>query len=146
MDTTEHDLKLLSIGYYVQGGLVTFYSLIFFAYVGVMGAVMFTALKEAAKSGSSANQVPGWLFPLLGTLITAVLLVIVASGLCLLYAGLALRRRKHYIFLLVMAGLSCFAMPYGTLLGIFTILVLQRPSAKALFGRAPAFPPALPQQ
>jgi hypothetical protein len=35
------------------------------------------------------------------------------------------------------AGLCCLFSPLGTLLGIFTLVVLQRPSVRALFGRAP---------
>jgi hypothetical protein len=143
MDTTGHDLKLLSIGYYVQGGVVTFYALLVLCYVGVMGVVVFTAIQKSAQGGSG-DHIPAWVLPLVGAVLATVMLVILTSGLLLLYAGLALRRRKHYTFLLVMAALSCMAIPYGTLLGIFTFIVLQRPAAKVLFGRTPAFPPPLP--
>ncbi|MDP1827706.1 MAG: hypothetical protein Q8L48_30820 [Archangium sp.] len=40
------------------------------------------------------------------------------------------------VFYFVLAGLQLLAvvfMPLGTLLGVFTIVVLQRPSLKALF-------------
>ncbi len=51
------------------------------------------------------------------------------------YAGRCLRARKNYTFLLVMAALNgTFIMPLGTLLGVFTFVVLMRPSVKALFG------------
>jgi hypothetical protein len=32
-----------------------------------------------------------------------------------------------------MAGVACLFMPFGTVLGIFTIIVLVRPQVKALF-------------
>jgi hypothetical protein len=35
----------------------------------------------------------------------------------------------------VTACLSCMNVPIGTALGVFAILVLNRPSVKALFGR-----------
>jgi hypothetical protein len=38
---------------------------------------------------------------------------------------------------MVTAGISCLGIPYGTVLGIFTFLVLSRPSAIALFDRWP---------
>jgi hypothetical protein len=34
-----------------------------------------------------------------------------------------------------MAALNCLAMPYGTVLGIFTFLVLQRTAAKEMFAQ-----------
>jgi hypothetical protein len=36
-----------------------------------------------------------------------------------------------------MAGVMCIFMPFGTVLGVFTLIVLLRPSVKPLFeGRA----------
>ena len=144
MDTTEHDLKLLSIGYYVQGGVVTFYSFLGLCYVGFMGAIVFKAIHDSAQNGV-ADQVPSWVLPVIGAVVATFILVILVSGLLLLYAGLTLRRRRHRTFLLVMAALNCMAVPYGTLLGIFTFIVLNRPSAKALFAGLPAIPPPLPR-
>jgi hypothetical protein len=33
-----------------------------------------------------------------------------------------------------MAGFACLFMPFGTLLGVFTIIVLQRDSVRRLYG------------
>jgi hypothetical protein len=33
----------------------------------------------------------------------------------------------------VVAAIECIFMPFGTVLGVFTIIVLSRPSVKALF-------------
>ena len=41
-----------------------------------------------------------------------------------------------------MAGLECIFMPFGTVLGVFTIIVLMRDTVKELFGRAVALLPA----
>ena len=38
---------------------------------------------------------------------------------------------------MIVAGLSCMMMPFGTVLGVFTLLVLLKPQVKALFD-APA--------
>jgi len=37
-----------------------------------------------------------------------------------------------------MAGVECMFMPFGTVLGVFTIIVLMRPSVKEIFGRVHA--------
>lgn len=54
--------------------------------------------------------------------------------------GRFLARRKHYTFCLVMAGVECLFMPFGTVLGVFTIVVLTRESVRALFAPQPASP------
>jgi hypothetical protein len=41
---------------------------------------------------------------------------------------------EEYTFCLVMAGVACMFMPFGTVLGVFTIIVLLRDSVKELFG------------
>ena len=50
-----------------------------------------------------------------------------------LTAGRSIKRRKRHAFCLVVAGLSCFFMPFGTILGVFSLIVLNRPSIKLLF-------------
>jgi hypothetical protein len=54
-------------------------------------------------------------------------------AICLLIAGSYLTSRKHYTFCLVIAAISCMLMPFGTVLGVFTIIVLMRPSVKEMF-------------
>ena len=142
MDTTPHDLKLLSIGYYIQGGIAVFYALIMFCYLIFMGAIFAAILNS--QPASQQNQIPPGLLPLIGTIVTAFALLGFAGAACLLYAGYALRRNRHRTFILVMAVLNCLAIPYGTVLGIFTFMVLQRPVAKQMFGQLPAVPPPLP--
>jgi len=141
MDTTEHDLKLLSIGYFVQGGIVTFYALLAACYVGFLGAIFAIITKSA--SADQRNHIPPGLLPVIAAIGTAIVCIALAAGVCLLYAGVSLRKRRNRTFLLVMATLSCLFVPYGTILGIFTFIVLQRPTARALFGGEQ--PPPLPQ-
>jgi len=47
--------------------------------------------------------------------------------------GRFLAKRKRYMFCLVIACVECLFMPFGTVLGVFTIIVLMRPSVKELF-------------
>jgi len=52
-----------------------------------------------------------------------------------LATGRFLAKRKHYLFCLVMAGIESIFMPFGTVLAVFTIIVLMRDSVKELFAR-----------
>ncbi len=54
-------------------------------------------------------------------------------AICVFLAGRSLARRRHYTFCLVMAAIMCIFMPFGTVLGVFTVVVLMRPSVKPLF-------------
>ena len=61
-----------------------------------------------------------------------------------LLAGRALAARRRRGFCIVVAAIECMMMPLGTILGIFTIIVLARPSVVALFEGVPDAPPASP--
>ena len=50
-------------------------------------------------------------------------------------AGRYLTKQKNYVFCLVMAGVICMFFPFGTVLGVFTIIVLMRDSVRESFGR-----------
>jgi len=54
-------------------------------------------------------------------------------AVCMLIAGRNLAKRRHHTFCLVVAAISCIFMPFGTILGVLTIIVLMRPSVKGLF-------------
>lgn len=53
----------------------------------------------------------------------------VISGWCLL-------KRRGRTFSLVVAGLDCLAAPFGTVLGVFTFVVLLRESVREAYQRA----------
>jgi hypothetical protein len=48
-------------------------------------------------------------------------------------AGFYLRARKHRTFCFVVAAFNCLHIPLGTILGIFTIIVLVRDSVRVAF-------------
>ena len=55
-------------------------------------------------------------------------------AVCLVVAARSLNQRKRYLFCLVIAGITAaVCMPFGTVLGVFTIIVLLRPSVKEAF-------------
>ena len=99
-----------------------------------------------AMTGHGQQQPPaflGWIFIVFASVF---ILCGLSVATCILVAGRSLAKRRRYTFCLVVAGLECLFMPFGTVLGIFTILVLQRESVKQLFAPAsagPVPPPAL---
>ncbi|SBV52388.1 hypothetical protein XBLMG947_3183 [Xanthomonas bromi] len=52
------------------------------------------------------------------------------------YAGRCIAQRRRHLLCLIVAGISCSFMPFGTVLGVFKLVTLLRPQVKALFGVA----------
>jgi hypothetical protein len=63
-------------------------------------------------------------------------------AIAMVIAGRMLQSCQAYVFCIVMAAIACAWMPFGTILGVFTIIVLVRPSVKELFetGYNPSIP------
>jgi MFS family permease len=76
------------------------------------------------------DQLMGWFFILFSL---AWILLGLAYAACIAIAGRCLSRRRNRAFCFVMAGISCGFFPFGTVLGVFTLLVLSRESVRALF-------------
>jgi len=54
-------------------------------------------------------------------------------AICILIAGRSLARQRRYWFAFIVACIECLFIPFGTILGVFTIIVLSREPVKALF-------------
>ena len=134
----EH-LKLLAIFHYVLAGLAALFGSIPIIHV-LIGVMMVSGKFPMGPPSGPSSSPPsaamptefGWFFIVIGGGI--ILLSWVYAGL-LFYAGRCLSARQKRTFCFVMACISCLHVPFGTALGVFTILVLQRPSVQALFNR-----------
>jgi hypothetical protein len=49
------------------------------------------------------------------------------------FAGRSLQQRRRHTFVQVVSGIMCLFMPIGTVLGVFTIVVLSRDSVRQQF-------------
>ncbi len=59
--------------------------------------------------------------------------LLVAGGLGNLISGVFIRKKRNRIFSLVIAGINCVQFPFGTVLGVFTFLVLLRDSVREIY-------------
>ena len=60
-------------------------------------------------------------------------LLSVIYSICLLKAASFLKRKKNYWFIIFVAVLNCFNTPFGTALGIYTIVVLSKQSVRKVY-------------
>lgn len=142
----EERLSLLPTFYWVSGGVTALISFYFLAYMAF--GLVFVLLP--GMSGDPSSSVVGWIFFGVG----AVGFVLVAAFATLkILAGFWIRKRGHRVACLVIAGISCIEIPWGTFLGVYSFSTLQRPSVMALFdttasgstGYPPLPPDAYPQ-
>ncbi|MHC4084257.1 MAG: hypothetical protein ACYSWZ_02025 [Planctomycetota bacterium] len=125
MNQDEEHLKLLSIFHYVVGGIWGFFACFPIFYL-IIGIVML--------AGAFGGDGPP---PAVGLILVMIGLILMTAGwtlaICLIFAGKRLGRRTNYKFCFVIACISCAFQPFGTVLGVFTIIVLVRPAVKELF-------------
>jgi hypothetical protein len=128
----EH-LRLLSIFHYVKGGITALFSCLPILHV-VLGLVFILAPHLFGPGKDQPPAFMGWFFVVLGS---AFILLGWTFAILVMMAGRSISQRKHYTFCFVVACLECLSVPFGTVLGVFTILVLNRTSVKELFGGRP---------
>jgi hypothetical protein len=130
MSTDHENLRLLSVFHYVVAGLAGLFSLLPIFHI-TMGALLVSG-KLGDPNEQAADRLFGMLFILMGV---CLLVIGFAYAAAMALAGRNLTRHRNYVFCLVMAALSCAFFPFGTVLGVFTIIVLQKDSVRQLFGR-----------
>jgi ribose/xylose/arabinose/galactoside ABC-type transport system permease subunit len=124
----EQHLSLLAIFHYVYGGLTLFggcFGVIYF----IIAAVIF-ASPELVEDEEVPTAMLGGIMLLVGS---CIVLLAFGVGALVIYSGMSLSRKQNYVFCMVIAALMCLNIPLGTILGIFTLVVLSRGSVKALF-------------
>ena len=124
----EHHLRLLYIFHYVVAGITALFALFPLFHVAIGWFVLHAPVE---KSDTPPPAFLGWMFIAIG----GSLIVLGESfAVCVLAAGRCIQSRKGYWFVFVIACLQCCFPPFGTGLGIFTIIVLSRQSVKEMFG------------
>lgn len=124
----EH-LRLLSIFHFVNA------SFCLLGLIGILahGLMMGLVFSNAFKAPRAGQQMPPHFFTVfIGFYVIAANLLAVQLIFNVL-SGLSLRRRKRRTFSMIVAAINCLQMPLGTMLGVFTIVVLMRDSVKALY-------------
>lgn len=131
MDRDEEHLRLISIFHYVYAGVSAL-----FALIPVIHVCAGAGLLTASLGGHGRNAPPAFL----GALFIGIGLLIICLGLthaAITYlGGRFIAARSHYVFCFVVAVINCLFVPMGTVLGVFTIIVLARPTVKKLFEAA----------
>lgn len=124
-------LRLLSIFHFIGAGLailalgfLSIHYLFFHAFMG--NPDMWKNQKGAVPPPKEFFAIFKWFYIVFGAWFAA---SAVANSL----SGLFLSRKRNRTFSLIVAGFNCIHIPLGTVLGVFTIIVLLRPSVCELY-------------
>jgi hypothetical protein len=151
-------LRILAIGFYIRGGVILAFSCFFLFYVAMLLA--FSFIPESAWNNHppappriaslplvsptptpAPHSNPGapsvMVFRIMAGVMGGMMLLGWVIGGLTAYAGRCIQKRKHRVLIYVMAALNCLFIPYGTLLGVFSFIVLGSPGAIEEF-KAPA--------
>ncbi len=131
----EH-LRLLSIFHYIVAGLIALNACFGAVYV-VVGLVMVFTRGNVAPFAGMPPQLLGWFLVAMGVFALAVGLT---AATLLALTGRFLSQHRRHTFCTVVAAIECLHMPFGTILGVFTLVVLMREAVRVLFSTG-----ALPQ-
>ena len=130
MNHDSEDLRLLAIFHYVVAGLAALFSFFPLLYSAMGGFMLYAAHHPGPHNQEPPPAIVGWIFIVLGAFF---FLAGLAMAICILVAGRSLARQRHYWFAFIVACIECVFVPFGTILGVFTIIVLSRESVKTLF-------------
>ena len=129
MDQDVEHLRLLSIFHYVVGAMAGLFACIPCIHLA-LGIIL---LSGAIQPGPGQEPPPAFVAWLLIVIAAMFILIGWTIAVLILLAGRFLARYSRYTYCFVVAAIECLFMPFGTVLGVFTIIVLMRPSVKSLF-------------
>lgn len=128
----EDNLRMLGVFYYVFGSLCALGFLIFLLYTVVFSTMM-PIMAETAPP-RDAVVVESMMGVFYGIFVFGMLLMGTMCTLCFI-APSKMRKRESYGLIFTAAILVCLSIPLGTVLGIFTMVVMNRPSVRKSFGK-----------
>jgi uncharacterized BrkB/YihY/UPF0761 family membrane protein len=128
---TRDHLKLLGV-FYIILGLMALPTLLFLAF---HGAIIDQILQNAPD-----QETRELIERLVNVSVVGFVLMVIVHVVTCVYVGVWFRNQRHHTICIVAAAFCCLSFPLGTILGVFSLIVLMKPEAKYLFGVAP--PPA----
>ena len=130
MSQDDDHLRLLSIFHYIIAALAAIAACFPLIHL-ILGAMIIVSPDSLAGNGKMPPPFLGWIFVIVASV---AILIGWCMAIMILLTGRLLAQRRRHLFCLIIAGIECFFVPIGTVLGIFTIIVLMRESVKQQFG------------
>ncbi len=129
----EEHLKLLSLGYLITAAMTAFFALFALIYVAFGVSVVSIIARKSVVADNPGQALPaaiGWIIAGVGL---GIFLFVAAFAAAKLRVAFCIKKRKSRTFCMVIAAICCLGVPYGTILGVLTFMVLGRASVVRMF-------------
>ena len=135
----EH-LRVLGLCYLVSAGISAFFSLF-----GILYACMGLLITGFANSMPPGREEPPpeFLAAFLGVIGLGMFALLMGFAVLKFYAAKCLKARQSRGFCMFAAAVTCLSIPFGTALGVITLIVLNRDSIARRFD-VPVTPAPVP--
>lgn len=130
MQVSNNNLNTFYTLHIVKGILTLCFSVFFILYA-VMG-VFFGAIIELDPTQQDAPFNPGIIFIIIGII---GVIISVTLGVLNLLASKYIKEKRNYNFIFAVAIVNCLTGMLGILLGVFTLIELNKPEIKHVFNK-----------
>jgi hypothetical protein len=139
----EEHLRLLSLFHFIKGGITAAFSLLGLLYFLFLGFLMKMGNRFNMPSYSYTEEFPVEFMSYIFMIGGVIVLLILLSGILQLVSGYYLKRKEYHLFSFIIGIIEILEIPYGTILGLMTLIVLSRDSIKRKYER---IKPVRPQE
>jgi hypothetical protein len=124
-------LSTLPVLHYVYGGILMFAAVVIIMFCYATGTLLMSDLitDEDPTAGIAGGFIQGF-----GIVVGVLMLM---WGLLVVLSGRWIAQARHRTGSLVIAALCCLSVPFGTALGIYTIIVLSNDEVLEAYGIRP---------
>ncbi len=128
-------LELLMIFHYVMAAMSVMGCMAMGAYAVFMPRFIKGMTDQMAESGADVEvvQMLESMFPMFFVIFGVIAVIQLGSAALSFFCARFLKERRNRTFCQVVAALALLSIPLGTALGIFTLVVLARPTVQAAF-------------
>ena len=125
-------LDLISIFHYVLAALMYLKGAMAFVLMGIGSIVTIGILADRPADMEEGLVVVGLIFFMVPMIF---LTVSWTAATLVLFAGRRIAKRTNLTYCQIVAGLECLCVPFGTILGIFSLITLTKPEIKETFDK-----------
>jgi hypothetical protein len=128
----EH-LRLLGLAHYISGGITIAFSSFFIIHLIFMSYLISNPDLFPQSDISDGSMPPDQFMEIFVFVFGIIIFLGILFGIAQIVSGRFLRKEKRKLFSFIIAIPNLLFIPYGTILAIATLIVLERKSVKKLY-------------
>ena|SRR5688572_11566144 len=125
---SDEHLRLLSLFHYIWAGCGIFGLAFIALHYSFMSAMM-----DPARMADAGQAPPPEMMQMMRLMYVGFALFGITTMVLNVLAAMSIRARSNRTFCMIVAGINCISVPLGTVLGVFTLVLLGKDAARAKF-------------